>query len=201
MDALSTGHTTGDQMLTRIDMLDACAHIVGNDRTALGRRRARQPMRAAVRPLPATTPLQVWEARLVFEADQVGVGSVVGLDDPPGGFDRLTEIVQARTDAAVISSSAGAIMQTYDTFASTIPPDERDHASGGGASMLLPEVEPVELGCVRGDATGVMTIPALPSVTAGVLAGCRAAPIAPPGIDALSHGDGSDDQTSDGVSP
>lgn len=52
MDALSTGHTTGDQMLTRIDMLDACAHVVGNDRTALGRRRARQPMRAAA-PHPA----------------------------------------------------------------------------------------------------------------------------------------------------
>lgn len=121
MDALSTGHTTRGSDAHSHRHMDACAHIVGNDRTALGRRRARQPMRAAVRPLPTTTPLQGWEARLVFEADQVGVGSVVGLDDPPGGVDRLTEIVQARTDAAVISSSPGAIMQTYDTFASAIP--------------------------------------------------------------------------------
>jgi hypothetical protein len=117
MDALSTGHTTRGSDAHSLRHMDACAHIV----TALGRRRARQPMRAAVRPLPTTTPLQGWEARLVFEADQVGVGSVVGLDDPPGGVDRLTEIVQARTDAAVISSSPGAIMQTYDTFASAIP--------------------------------------------------------------------------------
>lgn len=121
-------------MLTSIDMLDACAHIVGSDHTALGRRRARQPMRAAFRPLPATTPLQVWEARLVSEADQVGVGSVVGPDDPPGGVDRLTEIVQARTEAVVISSSAGAITQTYDTFASAVSPDEHDHAWGINAS-------------------------------------------------------------------